>query len=1127
MRRKSSIVLALAALACLSVGTLAACDEDNANFTGFKEGYATEVKIGEVMMMEDFIDVGNADYTLTATLGDLVVDLSDRPTWSPDTSGIWTFTLTIKNGDNKGTYKADIEIAVPFANWSYSGRTLSYAYEQTVQFTDLLDDLQIDVNTINGWEAYIYSIRIGDDVVINFDENDTEYTFKHYDPHFITFGIVTDEGQSYRAIVRANVQETDVAAEQYLEANNMETFGYQKLHYRDEVLSAEMAPGSYTGYFDNAELPYIAFRGDYGVNSFINVDFTGKNIPQVAFFCDEITSSLYDRNRGFYTSHGVVTNEGGERLVGNWSYLNFYGPIKMKDYHVDTGGNFYREGWQSNPCPASREGLQDGVRYRYIAGYVDAKAGTGNKDDSGETRYGSVTVRMLLINLDTDEIVFDYERKFVSTSSNGVLEEDFFSGSIILYANYGVTTKWDNIRLVQEGVSSIYDLYPTVHAKETAPTYAVKGNEINPADFYEEADLAEGQLYYSLNGSSKVAFNAPLTIPQAGEYRITLVPNDTAKYANSVVLHANDNLTLDFEDGVHNALQGLFRAGGYLVEDPELVLDGEKSGKFIVGGTLPLNTTWFGVDYQYLDRVFADSSVENVVMMTLADADVTIAAQNGYDGNGNRKWASGGISYEKNKITFVSIPRSYYEKSKGNPAYPMYLFSITGGSTKSIPMFNIYVDNVTTGLVTTGDPFVYQETASMVCQFQGTVSAVYFDGVRYTNDDEGVTIVDNTVTIAPALIADKVGKDIQIVALVDEGQYEIINQSVLEEITTFVLNDAKHISTSTVSFGVEGTVSSVQIDGTDLAFTQSGTKLVVNKSELIPYAGSEQKILVVTTDRVTLNIPMNVTTMQLNAFEPNTDTHTENLTPFTFENVGTVEIVGSDVITPYAGNGSLRIELPDMPNGGYHKITIPYEYMEELYAQNAINAFYMYVALSYDGKYTLANGTEKTVAIGVDSVSGLSLSPTYDYYPFAAGTANKFYKEDGSVVRRIALDSNVFAAMKATKQGYSIYVDSATHAGRTEYLYIDDFHVAGNWISPAPEMVVSAENNYTVSGLFGNVTAIKDIHNHDVYESEFTVNGNSITIKSEAFAEYQGSGKAVYVTTEFGVTHYFTLKIEE
>ncbi len=1119
MRRKSRIVLALAALTCFSVGMFAACDETE-DFTGFKEGYASKVEIGEAIMLEDFIDVGGASYTLKATHGEEVVDLTGRPTWSPDTSGMWTLTLEITSGDNKGVYTANINVTIPFANWSYSNRTLSYDYNETVQFSDMLDDLQIDVNTVNGWNAYVYSIRIGEDIVINFDENDTEYTFKHYDAHFITFGIVTDEGQSYRAIVRANVQETDVAAQQYMQANDMKAYGHQKLYYRDGVLSAQMAPGSYTGYFENADLPYVAFKGEYGVNTFVNVDFTGKNIPQVAFFCDEITASLYDRNQGFYTSHGVVTNEGGERLEGNWSYLNFYGPIKMKNYHIDSGGNFYREGWMSKPCPASRQGLEDGVRYRYIAGYVDAQAGDGVSSSSAQ-KYGYVTVRILLVNLDTNEIVFDYERQLTAQSSNGVLTENNFKGSIVMYANYGVSTTWDNIRMVEEGVSSIYDLYPTALVKSSAPTYAVKGDEIKPADFFAAEDIAEGKLYYSFNEGTMVEFNAPLTIPQAGAYRITLVPNDAAKNANSTVLYANDNLTIDFEDGVHNVLQGDFRADGYLIEDPSLVLDGEKCGMFMVGNTLPLNTTWFGVDYQYLDRVFADETVENVVMMAKADTDITVAAQNGAKGT----YASGGIQYQKNKLTFVSIPRAYYEKSRSASSSSMYLFSVTGGSTRVTPLFNIYVDNITTGLVKTASPFVYQETAALSYVFEGTVNEFYFDGVKYTNDDEGVTIDGNTVTIAPALIADKVGKEVQLVAKTENG-YEIANQKILQEITTYVMADARHTSASTISFGVSGTASSVKIDDTDVAFTQKGAELILKKSDLLPYAGSEQKTLVVTTDGATLNVPMNITKVELNRFEPTTTTHTENLNGLKFENVGEIEVVGSDVITPYAGEGALRVELPDMPSGGYHKITIPYEYMEEVYAQPGVNAFYMYVALSYDGKYELANGTQKTVSVGVDSIAGLSLSPAYDYYPFAAGTANKFRNDENSAIRRIALDSNVFAAMKATKSGYSIYIDSASHKGRTEYFYIDEFRVAGNWGTSM--ITLNAETGYTVDGFYGNVVAVKDGGGDSATDISnlFTVEGNSITVPESNFGEFSGY-RTVYVTTDDDVLYAMGIRVQQ
>ncbi len=1111
MKRKG-ILLALAALTCFCVGTAAACKKDK-DYTGFQEGCATEIMIGDTMRLEEVINVEEGTkYTLTVSNGDETIDLSDKNTWVPKTMGEWTLTLEILSGDNKGTYTWDIYVNIPFASMTYSASALSYEYGTTVTFEELIQAWGVDVDTIGGWEARVYSVRIGD-IIIEFDETVTEYTFIDHAPHQFTFGIVTEEGQSIKGVAKVTVQETDDSARRFCEENYIETHGYEQLLYRDGVLSAQMAAGTYKGYFADADLPYIAFtKGDdadkhFTTQSYVSVDFTGKNIPQTAFFCDTVTSDLYDKNQGIYISHGTVTTDGGEKLTGDHSCLTYFGPIKMKEKHVNTGGSFGREGWASNPHPTSRVGLQDGVHYRYIVGYSDAVAGTADSN-------GYLTLRMLLVNLDTKEIVVDMTKELDGNSQTGKLESKHFEGKIVLYANYGVTTKWDNIRLVEENVLDIYELYPTIEFNSNAPEYAIKGDDLNPTDYVSEEMLANGSLFYSYKADEYAAegqltpFTTTLSVSKAGAYRITYVPNDEKINARSMMVYANESLTLDFEDGVHNAIQGDFRAGAYL--ETEKPLSGTASAKVTVGPVLGLNWSDWGVDLEYLAKVFADNSVDSVVLKMKSDADVyaPMSYQSGFDG-GKVAYNGGTTVFKANETTFVTITRKNFEAAKADTAGKgkyMFRFYANGAG---INQFNLLIDDVSAGKVHPDGSFYYKAGLDTSYIFDGTVSEFYLNDVRYTPDqaNSGVKIEGNKVTVSAALLEGITDK-VQFVAKTSIGM-EIANQTPISSVSTSILcygEDDGRNSGSKIAFDVIGTVQSVKVGSVVIPFKQIGTELSFYKSDLIPYAnGNAHAVTIVTKPETGANISFDLAFTATKAQIPTFETGDEIL-PFTTENMGEatrVENTGMKNVTVSGGvvtektdatGSSYKIELPDIGEG-LHKITIPLTYLEEIFAIPYVDVYRFYVALSY-GK------------------SGVYLSD---------GFATSFL-EQGFCVR--AINRSNFEALQASGKDYVLTLDAASHAGSVEYMYLDNFHILGTWSTTYMEYEYSeiTQHGLTLDGFYGNVATI--VNNQDKtinLAADFTITGNSITLLPAKYADYKS--KRIYVTTDQGVNYIIEIRI--
>ncbi len=1146
--RKKGVILALAALACTFVGAATACKDKNSDFTGFKEGSATTIMIGETLRLDEFIDVAeDQEYTLIASNGVEEVDLTGRPTWYPDVKGKWTLTLKITSGKNKGTYTMEIEVDIPYSKLAYKTTPLSYPSGSTLSFSKLLNDLMVDVSSLGEYTLRVYNVRIGKNIMIEFDETDTEYTFDSLDTHYFTFGVETEKGEILKAIATVNVQEADVAAVNFCQSNGIEMFGYRQLWYRNGELSAEMSAGSYTGYFDNAELPYIAFKGNYTTNSYVTVDFTGKNIPQTAFFCDVISKNLNDKNQGIYVSHGTVTTDGGEKLTGDHSCLTYFGPNKMKDKHVNTGGSFGREGWMSTPHPASRVGLQDDTKYRYIVGYSNAVAGTENA--SGKR--GSITLNMLLINLDTNEVVVDMTTTLSGNEQTGILKEEHFDGSIVLYANYGVLTKWDNIQLVQQDVADIHDLYPTASFKSNAPDYAVKGDTLTPTQFVSTDMLSEGQLFVSHKASQTAAegaltpFGNELQINKDGVYRITYVPDDASVNPRSMAVYTTNDTNLNFENGVYGILRDGYRAGVTLFDKKNVTalqqaeldksstlkleaISGDKSVRLRVGQIFGDMYSTFGVDNDYLAKVFEGTSAENVVFKMRSDysmgMDYLKATYNSSGAITGSTWLQSGVKLVAGRDIFVTISRDDYEASRlGYPQHSngldssVYGFRFLAPKTTAISMFNVMIDDFNVGTKTDGGTFIYKDGVNLSYTFAGTVDELYVGGKHYVKGADGckVTFNGNTVTIPSSEIKEFTGQEIQIVGVSENGM-EIVDCAIADSLSTTVLsygsNDTRN-SETILTYNVAGTIESVKVGDDSLAdyYYHEGGVLYIAKEGLAKYAGQEGKVLSIKlAGGASLEIALNITAMQL----PNFETANEIL-PFKTENIGKCEIVdvsdkkvasgssGNYTYTTNATGKAYKMELPILANGGAHKLIFPFEVLEEVFSQPGVDAIHFNVHLS-------------------KGASGVYASDGFSTVEFAKG----FHS-------RAMINRTQYEALAVNRTDHVFSIDSAWHKDSVEYLYIDNIRMTCNWSTTQEATFTkseAAQGNAFVYGFFGNVTNVSfqksGASAYADVTDDFELQGDVIILKAAKAEDTKYALGSLKIKTDAGVEYLVRFQIK-
>ena len=204
---------------------------------------------------------------------------------------------------------------------------------------------------------------------------------------------------------------------------------------------ASIETGAGNGYVDQA---YLALDGNYALNDYVVFDFTGKNMPEVAFFAKNYNNSMYaggTSKQGIVVVTGITQWDGSTSWVnGNSTQINYGFPYMIQN----TGdGGFCRDAFADSAL--GRANLVDGTHYRVIMGFT----GSGNV----------ITLHWCLYNLDTNTVV---EQSSMSTwnfftGSNaqvGNMTINDWSGSIVLYGKFGTTTTIDTLHGVKSGTFS-------------------------------------------------------------------------------------------------------------------------------------------------------------------------------------------------------------------------------------------------------------------------------------------------------------------------------------------------------------------------------------------------------------------------------------------------------------------------------------------------------------------------------------------------------------------------------------------------------------------------------------------------------------------------------------------------
>ncbi len=248
------------------------------------------------------------------------------------------------------------------------------------------------------------------------------------------------------------------------------------------------------------DVPYVAFNkaGGYGAGSYVAVDFTGDNMPNLSFFTD-MTGSVQD----FNNRSGALITQGFTRADGKFdnNMVNryyVYAPFKKTIW--SNGITLTREEGNGFAYATLTNKANANAKYRYIFGFDSLNAATGTVN---------VTAIMLKKNGGSYQVVDSIINR--SYTSN-LFKSLSTTGGIVVY---GRTYK----------ATSIDKLYPVYTDKE-----------------------ALGAALTEWTGSNPLVWNGPTVLPQEAA---TFRTENSIKDYYAEYTYANGNVGVTLSAGSH------------------------------------------------------------------------------------------------------------------------------------------------------------------------------------------------------------------------------------------------------------------------------------------------------------------------------------------------------------------------------------------------------------------------------------------------------------------------------------------------------------------------------------------------------------------------------------------------
>ena len=701
---------------CMALGV--ACTGGKKTELAFNKGYLDVIILGEPIMLDEYINPSlTDDYTAILTCDETGQerDLKDLVQWTADKLGTYTLTYTVNSGPYKGTISAKINVVVSKATWTYSTPTLVYRAGETMSINLFKRNLNIAVKSYYDYDFYVSEVKYNGKVEALQDKS--SYTFPEEGEYTFTFGVKTKDGQVLEAEQSITVRKQQVLAEgaaEWMEENNIsvDADGYTYVSPEGYV---ELDAGYINGSYFKDYVPYIAFNGEegsngYGANTYVTVDFTGKNLPQVAFFCDDVKSSFTDGGKGILFFNGFAY--GRTNVEPQISRMVAFGPYKASYGEFDNQGRLVAIGSAASPCPASWNALDENCQYRYIIGIEKATS-------------TSMVARILLINLTNSERVWDLTQTLSTytvlrcsqdpcTHPNGGCSErlnldgNYYSGSIVLYGTYGHDVTFDKVYMPATGVNDIYELDQAAKFKDDYKKNRNLGDTANVAEYI---DVPESEYEFRVvapDGELVVIDeNGNFTYTKSGSYRLYYAPSEENVRPSSITVKVMYDLSVAFAadyletQGVINSFEG-----GVLAvpnTNKNFITEGTQSIKYYAANAKDQIDIFVSKDFT--DFVYLTRQVQGVSFEIYSEKELTFKLKALTDDPNNtfylREDYTGTIPAE----TWMTIVLSRALMMKNFETYKNALYSIgltleTDGGFRALDC--VYIDNIQLVLDTEG-----------------------------------------------------------------------------------------------------------------------------------------------------------------------------------------------------------------------------------------------------------------------------------------------------------------------------------------------------------------------------------------------------------------------------------------
>lgn len=601
----------------------------------FLEGNDYNIYVNENIVINQYVDiVKDSTYKITITdASGNVEDITKAYVWCPTQLGQYTMTYIVDSGASKGTASIVLNVINRELTWSYTPQKKVYKIGEVLEFEQYFLDLNWEAS-LRACVVKMDSVEI-DGVMIDLS-NETEFEFNSLSNHIFKFHVEASDGQMKEGSETISIKYIEAAYEAQLQ--NM------GISYEGELIVSNTDGNKFTlnsGSYRNGndvwlrrsngphDVPYLAYNGNYGVNDYLMLDFTGNNMPILSFFRDKYSKNMFDGSKGIVATGGFTNNSGKPIQPITCSNYMVYGPYMMNEYDrpaEDTTMLGTAHGTPELPYPGSLNSLTEGTRYRIIAGFSNVRLGKVNKLGT-DILMDSICLdfNCLIINLDTMEVFSKFTITTYYLQALGfeeipldIVNNQFLSGNIVLYGKHGDETVFDCLYPIITDMSwdEINAQYATCSTfKDDVKTTIQAGKTINVADY---ADISNENYIFLVKDSdgNKVEFSGTSFSLDLGSYVFCYSDGVNCSASLEVSVVDFDESTWDWINENNVNIFGLdsLSDAGCAVSLKQGVCSDEYPS--MASGTNSLSYIGFNGDYSSNDFVVLEFTGKNIPMIS-------------------------------------------------------------------------------------------------------------------------------------------------------------------------------------------------------------------------------------------------------------------------------------------------------------------------------------------------------------------------------------------------------------------------------------------------------------------------------------------------------------------------------